>query len=382
MTRGTWIAAALVGCVAITSAAADAATITEWRVSFRNPGGGQIAAAGGSVYFVGATLDFPLATLCRLDPASNAMTEWPLPYQPTSPGGIAIRTSDGAVFVTSSELGEIGQLDPEGDVFRRWTIQTGAGGPRGLAIDAAGAVYFTSGSTETASYFGRLDTATNTVTTWQLPASMASAPDMDFPESVSCSADGVFANVSGFGHREIVRLDPATGGITAWPTPEQAAYASATDGAGNVFFQQIGDGPRHIARLALSTGQMTAWEFPGYFNSAMTIEAGRPFIPLFEPAALTALDPTVPGTEMVLVPLSETIVPTTDTVAPVVTPAPHPKKRRPRPVTYDVAATTSGAFAVWPIAGQVGTLAGDGAGSVYYVTANAQLQPIVGRLTP
>src|SRR4029078_8918398 len=106
--------------------------------------------------------------------------------------------------------------DLDGDVFRRWTLPTGVGGPRGLAIDAAGAVYFTAAFTEKAAYFGRLDTATNTVTTWQLPASMASAVDMDFPESVSWSTDGVFANVSGFGHREVVRLDPATGVITAW----------------------------------------------------------------------------------------------------------------------------------------------------------------------
>lgn len=375
------IATSLQGAVARTEEVpARGRALTEWRLPFRNATASEIAADEDFVYYFGSSGEFPITQLGRLDVERNIVTEWSLPFLPTHPGDLAIR-ADGTVFLTNLEFSEIGQFDPAMERFKRWAAPAWiSGGPRSLAFDQNGLLYFTASSTETGTFIARLDTATDTITAWRLPESVAVASSMDFAECLSLSADGIFFNVNGFAHRAIVRFEPTTGVFTSWPVNGNAMYATAADGAGNVYFHEIGSGFRRFARLEVASGRLTEWDLPGNFGSDLVFQAGRLFGTLTQtPGALLALNPRAPGSEGVLYPTtSEPVAPETVAAPPTLLSDPPRRTRRALARRTPMRRTQTGAFTAWEVSwGEPDFLAGDGDKSLYFTASD---RASIGRL--
>lgn len=82
----------------------------------------------------------------RLDPASGAVKNYPLPNRACGPAGLAVDGRSGRVWFTEGFSDTIGNLDPASGAIREWHLSTEStgivSGPAGLALDAEGGVWF------------------------------------------------------------------------------------------------------------------------------------------------------------------------------------------------------------------------------------------------
>lgn len=145
-----------------------------------------------------------------------------------NPGGIALRPSDGALFVSSRGTGEIWRYDTATGAVVTPAVKTGLFAPNGLDFSAAGtALYYADAkdiNSESSDAVKRLEVATGVVT---LVGSTASAEFAD----VALNGSDVYA-VDSDGNR-VVRFPAAGGGGTVvissgLASPSDLVFRSAT----------------------------------------------------------------------------------------------------------------------------------------------------------
>jgi streptogramin lyase len=272
-------------------------TLTEWQVPFADADTFQIAARSDDIFYVTKNVELHLG---RLNVSTGQFTQWQTPFTSTSPGDIAVRPSDGAIFITAATMGEIGQFDDATQTLVRWTLPPDItpAGPWSFAFDAARThVFFTAGDMNS-SYIGRLDTASGELRTWTFQGAGASR--------IVDALDGtvLFASWDGSAPYAIVRLDPLTGVFTTWPLAAQPFYAAAMDVDGSFFFAQESSDFVGVARLVPSIGELTQWTTSGTPGDSLAILSGRVFFAIDGELNLKALDPTASGAESTIVPVT------------------------------------------------------------------------------
>ena len=152
------------------------------------------------------------ATVARLTPADNSVTQWTVPLADFNWAGDVLPMQDGTVFFTINNPGPVARLDPDTGNVTLWTlgfIPAIALGSRSLHADAAGDIWMFAGDRVV-----RLNTTTNVLTTWSMSGiAVLTALELDgegrpvFGGVVSAAAP-----VNGVG-----RLEVSTGLPTMWP---------------------------------------------------------------------------------------------------------------------------------------------------------------------
>jgi streptogramin lyase len=351
-------------------------TLTEWAIPFSDITPNWIAAAGDDIVFTNFDA---VGYVCRLNPVSGLVTRWQLPYTPTVPGGVAVRSSDHAVFVTGLSEGDIEQFDLETGVLRRWPMPAGEGahpvGPLSLTVARDGTVLFLAYDTSNVgTYVGRLNTATGSITLWPIPVS-----EPFIWQLALGSEETVIGNFSGFGPRGLFRLDIATGTFTIWSTGAvEPVYAIASDGGGRVYFRQIDGSAWGISRFEPATGQLTRWDSGSGIGDRMIFSEGMALFGNF--GSLTALDVSRPGAQttqppsppVVVAPVSFTVSPGEQTVVGETATAAVQSKPilRQRRGAFDTWATgTANDFAITTASPDV------------YFTDGTEVHRVIGRVT-
>jgi streptogramin lyase len=360
-----------VGWFGASAAEARPDILTEWAVPFPDSQPFKIVAAGTNVFYLDNAFEQHLG---RLDTATGLFTQWPLPPGATSPSELVFRATDGVLFATNGQAGEISQFDPASQVLRRWPVAQPFDGPWSLAVDEEGRVLFRATESATGrTRIGRLDTTAGTATTWLVPEGVAaiSAADMAL-----LAGGSVVFNVYGSGNsNDVATLDTATGVFTIWPTAGEPAFAVATDGAGNVYFQETAPA---IARLVPATGQLTEWATPGSLNDDLVFAAGLLFSGSIEPTGIVGLDPTRNGSNSTLIPFTSAPV-APDTVVVTAAEETIPAQQAASvPTTTEIKRRRAGAaFSSWQIPSAPRMLA-SAPGSIYFAPGSANE---IGRLT-
>ena len=160
-----------------------------------------------------------------------------------SPGGV--------VYYTGQRNGTLGILDPKTGVVIE--VKLGArSAPHGVIVGPDGAPWITDGGMNA---IVRVDPVTHAVKVWELPAEAARAN----LNTATFDRRGRiwFTGQSGW----YGRLDPATGDMSAWPSPRgYGPYGIATTPSGEVWYASLAG--NHIARIDLETGVATPVDPP------------------------------------------------------------------------------------------------------------------------
>ena len=157
----------------------------------------------------------------------------------------------GPVYYTAQLTGKLGILDPASG--RTEEIPLGHNSaPHGVVVGADGAAWVTDGGQNA---IVRIDPATKAVRAWPLPREAANAN----LNTLTFDRNGVlwFTGQGGW----YGRLDAATGAIDVWKAPRGAGpYGMAATPAGDVYFVSLAG--NYLARVDIGTGKATVIDPP------------------------------------------------------------------------------------------------------------------------
>ncbi|HZQ36182.1 MAG TPA: copper resistance protein CopC [Dehalococcoidia bacterium] len=156
------------------------------------------------------------------DPASGAYQAFAPPTPHAAPSGIAIGP-DSAVWLTEMNVDRLARFDPAVRTFREYPLPRSGVVPYWLAVAPDGRVWF---SELSGLRIGVLDPAGGAVREWAVPGGQ-------HPAGIAAAPNGTvwFATTEG----SLVRVDPASGAMTAYPTSEQNVYGVAVGTDGTVW---------------------------------------------------------------------------------------------------------------------------------------------------
>jgi virginiamycin B lyase len=278
---------------------AAGAVVTEWRVGTSTSMLHDIAVhPDGSVWSVDTNGD----RLYRLDPATGARQQFPVPTGASPIGGVFHSAgllqapgatarvaphslqiaADGTIWTTLCLGNKVGHLDPR---TKHWTIYVQKGGlyPHTLRIDRKGRVWYT---LAVSNHIGMIDPATGEQRTYRLPAASVGQAIMlramplalwvarKFNMSPPAAGEGATLPVpygidiapdggvwfSQLNVQRIGRLDPDTGAITIIDTPFAGPRRLRFDSKGNLWIP--GFSSDLIARFNPATREFKTWKLP------------------------------------------------------------------------------------------------------------------------
>jgi virginiamycin B lyase len=222
--------------------------LTEWQVPTlgqrsRDP----VEAADGSIWWAGQWGNL----IGRIDPATGAMTEYPLP-EGAMPHSV---TLDGAgrVWYTGNKNGTIGMLDPATGKITVYPMPDAAAkDPHTAEFDDDGILWFT---LQQSNMIGRLDPATGEVR-------LVSAPTPGSrPYGIKIAADGspwVACN----GSNCLLKVDPETMAISEVKLPDPETTVRRLDIAADGMIWYVNSSRGRIGRLDPQSGEITEWPSP------------------------------------------------------------------------------------------------------------------------
>jgi virginiamycin B lyase len=179
---------------------------------------GVITAADGAAWVT----DGGRNSIIRVDPASDEISEYPLPDTAADANlNTAVFGTDGVLWFTG-QSGWYGKVDTDGTVTV-YPAPEGRG-PYGITVTPSGDVYYASLA---GSYVGRIDPRTGEVSVLEPPV-----PDQGSRRVWSDSAGRVW--VSGWESGDVFVYDPSTGEWRSWQLPGEhpqpyAVYVDETD---------------------------------------------------------------------------------------------------------------------------------------------------------
>jgi len=175
---------------------------------------------------------FALGTSMAARAVDVSFTEWQTPSKPPYPHDPAYFPGDGSVWYSGQRANVIGRLDPATGAFKEWPLPTPDSGPHGLVPDKDGNIWYTGNA---AGLIGKLDPKSGKVTEYKMPD-----PRARDPHTGVFDADGIFYfTVQGGGF--IGRLDPSTGAITLKqpPTVTGRPYGIVRAASGKLYFDEF-----------------------------------------------------------------------------------------------------------------------------------------------
>ena len=216
--------------------------IKEWMVPTlgqrsRDP----VEAPDGSIWWTGMWASL----VGRIDPASGAMREYPLP--PSARPHSIVPDNNGYIWYTGNSNGTIGKLDPETGEITEY--KTEAGDPHTAVFHPNGKLYFTS---QRAGMLGRLDPETGDLT---------EVPTERRPYGIVVAADGTIW-VAYNGTNKLGAVDPETMEVQYFEVPDERTRIRrlGIDSKGMVWFVNSSLG--RIGRLDPETGEIKQWNSP------------------------------------------------------------------------------------------------------------------------
>lgn len=223
-------------------------TFREWQVPTlgqrsRDP----IEAADGSIWWAGQWGNL----VGRIDPATGAMTEYPLPDD-AMPHSVTLDAA-GDVWYTGNMNGTVGRLDAKtGEITVFPMPDPAAKDPHTAIFDAAGILWFT---LQHSNMIGRLDPATGDVrlVTMKRPDSK--------PYGIKIDAAGnpwVACN----GSNCLVKVDPATMGLTVVDLPDPETTVRRLDIAADGTIWYVNSSRGRLGRYEPATGAIKEWPSP------------------------------------------------------------------------------------------------------------------------
>jgi virginiamycin B lyase len=159
--------------------------------------------------------------------------EWQTPSTPPYPHDPAYNPIDKSVWYTGQRANVIGRLDPATGAIKEWPLPTPNSGPHGLVADKTGNIWYTGNA---AGLIGRLDPKTGDIKEFKMPN-----PAARDPHTAEFGADGMlYFTVQGGGF--VGRLDPNTGEVTLKqpPTANSRPYGIVLASNGLLYFDQFG----------------------------------------------------------------------------------------------------------------------------------------------
>lgn len=187
------------------------------------------AGPDGGVWF---TLQFADNTghsyIGRIDPSTDAITEYPALTSNSTPDGIA--AGDGAMWFTELSGDKIGRIDLSTHAVTEFSVPTAGSEPADITRGPDGAMWFTEAS---ANQIGRIDPSTDAITEFAVPTSGS------LPGAIAAGPDGNLwftEAVAG----QIGRITPA-GKVTEFPVPTAASEPDgmAVGPDGNMWFAEL-----------------------------------------------------------------------------------------------------------------------------------------------
>lgn len=208
--------------------------------------------ASGNIWWVGQWGDI----LGRLDPATGAMQEWPLPAG-AKPHSVSIGP-DGSAWYTGNKNATMGRLDPAtGNMTVYPMPDPAARDPHTHVFDAEGILWF---SLQGSNMVGRLDPATGDVRLVDAPTPGSR------PYGVKIASDGTIW-VACNGSNCLLRIDPQTMAVTEIKLPGAGTHVRRLDidKDGNIWWVNSGLG--RLGRYNPHTGEIREWPSPSGPNS-------------------------------------------------------------------------------------------------------------------
>ncbi|MDJ0981967.1 MAG: hypothetical protein QNI94_10100 [Kiloniellales bacterium] len=194
------------------------------------------------------------ATMGRLDPESGEITVYDMPDPDARDPHTAVFDADGILWFTLQHSNMIGRLDPASGDVRLVTAPRPGSRPYGIKIDAEGRPWIACNG---ANCLISVDPATMQVTEIELPIPETTVRRLDIAE------DGMIWYVNSSQGR-LGRLDPSNGDVKEWPSPSGAKshpYAIAVlDGA--VWYNESGQRPDALVRFDPATESFQSWAIP------------------------------------------------------------------------------------------------------------------------
>jgi virginiamycin B lyase len=168
----------------------------------------------------------------QLSALAVTFQEWQTPSTPAFPHDPAYHAGDGSVWYTGQRANVIGRLDPATGAFTEWPLPTPSSGPHGLVPDKDGNIWYTGNG---AALIGKLDPRTGEITEYKMPD-----PAARDPHTPIFGLDGMLYFTVQAGNF-VGRLDPASGAITLKqpPTANSRPYGIVVASTGLLYFDEF-----------------------------------------------------------------------------------------------------------------------------------------------
>jgi virginiamycin B lyase len=233
-----------------------------------------------SVIRVGATLAFVATGI-----ASAATVQYYDVPRGSGPHDVAASPAPGGpVFYTAQRSGHLGMLDPASGKVTEVALGSGSA-PHGVIVGPDHAAWVTDGGQNA---IVRVDPATKQVRAWPLPGDSghANLNTLTFERAGKLW----FTGQSGY----YGRLDPASGDMKVWKAPRGSGpYGITTTPSGRVFYASLAG--NHIAEIDVDTGNATVIEPPTRGQGARRVwsdSKGRIFASYWNTGQVGMYDPS------------------------------------------------------------------------------------------
>jgi virginiamycin B lyase len=175
----------------------------------------------------------------RLDPATGAITRYPMPDSAVRDPHTLIEDRHGDIWFTAQNSNFVGRLTTASGKIELVKMTTPRARPYGIVLDAAGRPWFDLFGTNK---IGTLDPQTLALKEYPLPDALSR------PRRIALTPDGGVWYVD-YTRGFLGRLDPATGAVQEWLNPGgkgSLPYAMTSDDGGRVWFVETGMQPNRL----------------------------------------------------------------------------------------------------------------------------------------
>lgn len=201
----------------------------------------------------------------RLDFATNTLTTWTLPNDQHLSSEFADVDSSGFYYFgmrnNFANENKLAKLDHTTNIFTEWVIPVSV---VRVSIDSSDNIYILSNSqldpeSNERVFLRKLDTNTNTLTKYILPAGVSPFPG---PIHFTMNDSGIFHFIS-TSNSDIFKFDINTDSITLWENPSVASLSGiGANSMGKIYFGERFQFRNQIAELDPSTNILKEWLIP------------------------------------------------------------------------------------------------------------------------
>lgn len=358
MKHNNWKPARLiVAIVTIAFGSSASAQLLEWQLSGMQPTDIDTDAINGDAYF----LDPATSTVNRLT-RGGILTQWfmgPCVVTPFDKIAVSDALMYPGVYSTSITTNRICLLDPSTNILKWWDMPFVVSNPETLSIDGGGNAWFSSSAPLPA--VGYLDPTMNQTQMWLLPAAVAAAGDR--LAGSQFANNRMYFSVTG-AQNQICILDPAfaPSPTDCYSMPYNFPAPIRVNGLGHVY-RIAAPSVMEIARLRpFPANLLTRWTTPNAPDIYLSPVDPPYFTSTFP--AVDRLDPLAAGMDNAIAPVTYRIYGDRITTAVNMINAPWATSAPPV-INSALVLTVAGAFNVWATISSSGPIAIDPFGQVW-----------------